>query len=85
MPKNTKIRCPKCDTEYLACEIFYPKNLVGTATNIVKSDAGDILGFNGSDMNPEETYKCDNCGQEFKVYASVSFKVSPVVDIFSDD
>lgn len=36
-------------------------------------------------MNTVETYCCDHCNKSFTVDASITFKTSPLHDIFEDD
>lgn len=89
MKKNI-IKCPLCGYQYLPAEIFYPDTFFGNPGRIIKDDNGEILHFDGSDMQLFETYICDHCGKEFKVEASVAFKSDVVenmfdsADIFSD-
>lgn len=66
------IKCPECGYEYLPCEIYYPQDL-GRATNIIRDMEGKILYYDGSNMDTEAEYKCDNCKTVFKVDARVSF------------
>lgn len=84
MAKKTAIRCPHCGWEYLTSEIYVPKDFVGDATNIIKDENGDVLGFDGNDMNTSEEYTCDNCGKPFMVDASITFRTMPVKDMFDD-
>lgn len=67
------ISCPKCGAEYLPCEVFYPKSFLGNAHNIVKGHRGEILSFDGDNMDLSETYVCDFCGTKFKATAKVTF------------
>lgn len=84
MAKKTTIRCPHCNTEYLPGEIYYPNAFVGQPTHIIKDPDGNVLGFDGDDMQTEEVFTCEKCGKQFKVDASVTFKTEPVHDIFDD-
>ena len=65
--KQFIIKCPKCGYEYLASEIFYPEDLLGTTKNILRDDNGKILLISGGD-NPclEQEWECDHCGCNFK-------------------
>ena len=85
MAKKTTIRCPYCGLEYLPAEVYYPEDFLGTPSNIIKTQEGDILGFDGNDMNTTETYCCDNCGKTFTVDASITFRTTPVETVFDDD
>ena len=84
MAKKTTIRCPHCKTEYLPGEIYFPNDFVGQPSNIVKDENGNVLGFDGEDMNTVETFTCEHCGKTFKVDASITFCTEPVEDIFDD-
>lgn len=85
MAKKTTIRCPHCNAEYLPAEIYYPNSFLGKPFNIIKDSDGNILGYNGSDMDTVETYSCDNCLKSFSIDASITFRTLPVVDIFNED
>ena len=85
MAKKTTIRCPHCGCEYLPSEIYYSNEFLGKATDVFKDEEGNVLGFNGTDMNTTETFYCDKCGKEFTVDASVTFKTTAKVDIFDND
>ena len=85
MPKKTIIKCPVCGCEYLAAEIFDPHSFVGEPKTIVKDENGEILGFDGEDMDVTETYICDKCNTEFQVEASVVFKTSVTKTVFDDN
>lgn len=85
MAKKTTIRCPECGWEYLPGEIYFPTDFVGKPTNVIKDEEGNVLGFDGEDMNTLETYTCDHCGKTFNVDASVTFRTTLVKDIFDDE
>ena len=46
LSKHIIIKCPKCGYEYLASEIFYPEDLLGTCNNIIRDENGKILSWN---------------------------------------
>lgn len=85
MAKKTTIRCPYCGREYLPGEIYIPEDFVGQPTEIIKDDEGNVIGFEGEDMNTEETFVCEHCGKEFKIDASITFKTEPIKDLFKED
>ena len=84
MAKKNTIKCPHCGCEYLPAEIYFPNDFLGYPTNIIKDEKGEILGFNGEDMNTTETFICWNCEKSFSVEAVVTFKTAPYTDIFDD-
>ena len=85
MAKKTTIRCPHCNAEYLPAEIYYPNDFLGKPFNIIKDGDGNILGYNGNDMDTVETYICDKCNKQFSIDASITFKTTSIVDIFDED
>lgn len=85
MAKKTTIRCPHCNAEYLPAEIYYPNYFLGKPYNIIKDDAGNILGYSGSDMDTVETCVCDICNKKFSVDASVTFRTVSAADIFDEN
>lgn len=85
MEKTTIIKCPHCGCEYLPCEIFLPKDFLGTSRNVVKDDEGKILSFDKASMDTHEEYICDKCGKLFKVDAKVEFTTSKEAVDFDDD
>lgn len=85
MAKKTAIRCPHCGTEYLPGEIYLPDSFTGQPTQIIKDEKGEVLGFEGNDMNTTEIYTCDVCGQPFKVEAIVTFKTEKIIDDFGSE
>lgn len=85
--KHVIIRCPKCGYEYLASEIFYPEDLLGKSTDIIRDDNGKII-FLGNGEEPEltENWECEHCGCEFQ--AKLNIKGETIYDNnydFSDD
>lgn len=72
LSKHIIIKCPKCGYEYLASEIFYPEDLLGTCNNIIRDENGKILLVTGGD-DPylEEDWECDHCGCQFKATLNV--------------
>lgn len=85
MAKKTTIRCPYCGCEYLPGEIYYPNDFVGQPHDIIKDEKGQVLGFSGEDMNTTETYFCDMCNKKFTIDASITFRTTPIKDIFDED
>ena len=85
MAKAKKILCPKCGTEYHIAEIYYPKELVGCPRDIIKDEAGKILGFEGVDAKITEKYICDKCNTRFETIAAITFETKEVVNLFDDD
>ena len=84
--KETIIKCPKCDYEYLAGEIFLPKHFLGEPREVERTLDGQILNSYGTPQDLTETYKCDKCGHVFEVTASINYSVvSSKSHNFDDD
>ena len=67
------IRCPKCNYEYLPGEIFDPRYFLGQPKNIIRNNIGEILGYEGIESDPTETFNCCNCGYDFTVISKINF------------
>ena len=80
MPEKefTVITCPVCGQEFVPSEIFYPDDIIGHPTEIVKTTSGKIDFFFGPGPDLTETYVCDNCGTKLQVTANVFYKVKAV-------
>lgn len=83
--KKTTIRCPHCGREFLPGEIYLPKEFLGQPTDIIRGFNGDILAYEGNDMNTKETYICEECNTKFSVDAVVTFRVEAVEEENFDD
>ena len=71
------IKCPECGYEYLPAEIYLPDSFLGKPTEIEREGiSGKIIDFFGTDMDLNETYICDKCGQPFKIKSKVQFFTS---------
>lgn len=74
--KRTVITCPQCGAEYLAQEIYIPEAFFGKASYIEKNEEThkieEVYG-NNSDLDLEESYRCDFCNTPFLVTAKISF------------
>lgn len=81
--KMNTIKCPYCGARYLPGEIYLPKTFLGEPTKVYRDEKGNILGFDGTDMNLNESYTCDYCGKKFFVETSVLFKTETTKDVFS--
>lgn len=80
------IECPKCGTQYLPAEIFYPKSLLGTPYAIFKGNDGRLIDYEGSSMELSETYICDKCGKNLKVTAKCHFIVEELKEnVFEEE
>lgn len=84
------IKCIHCGAELHPAEVFYPEDLLGDPRNIVRDPLGKILYVEyKEDCEPNlvQTFECPECGKQFVVEASVSFKVKkvPVEEDFSSD
>jgi len=83
--KRPVIKCPKCNAEYMAAEIFLPDYFVGHPEHIIKGVDHNILGYAGNDMDLEEEYQCDYCNTKFKVSTTVTFKTTEIKEVFDED
>lgn len=83
--KLVTIKCPHCGWEYLPCEIFYPDDMLGKVSDVMRDDNGKVLFFNGESLNLKEEFVCDNCGTTFTVEGIINFKTKEVKDSFEDD
>ena len=72
---NKYIKCPTCGFEYLPGEIFTPKHFVGEPKNVIRNNIGEVLGYEGIEMDLDESFVCQNCDTEFEVHAKVNFVV----------
>jgi DNA-directed RNA polymerase subunit RPC12/RpoP len=79
------ITCPVCGQQYLPSEIFFPDDLLGKPTEIVKDDSGRVEFFLGDEPNLTEDYVCDNCGSRLKINANISYKVDLVPNEFEEE
>lgn len=79
------VKCPHCGYEYLPCEIFFPDEFLGQATNIIRDESGKILFWDGDSMNLKEEFVCDNCGTPFSIEGQITFKTKENKDMFDDD
>lgn len=67
------INCPHCKYQYTPGEIFNPKHFLGQPKGIIRNNIGEILGYEGIPMDLNESYICENCNEEFKITAKLSF------------
>ena len=72
---NNFIICPHCGFQYLPGEIYDPKHFLGQPKDIVRNNIGEILGYEGIASDVEETYICENCNNELRIKAKVTFVV----------
>ena len=72
--KFETIDCPHCGRQYLPAEIYMPKSFFGKPHTIVRDVYGQILDYEGSSLELEETYTCDKCGTTFEITAKISFQ-----------
>lgn len=74
------IECPTCGYQYLPSEIFVPKGFFGTPYGIERNYNGTIMEYEGTSVDLNELYQCDNCDCKFKVVTKMQFFVTPVTD-----
>lgn len=77
------IKCPYCGAEYLPSEIFMPEDLLDKTYTIHKTKDGIIEFAEGDDAELIESYTCDYCNKEFKVYANIEY--NSIEDSFEED
>ena len=73
--KHDLIICPKCEAEYLPCEIFIPNIFFGNNYKIDKDSTGKIVNKENYKLNTEESYICDYCNTPFKVKTNIRFSI----------
>ena len=66
MSQLNYIKCPYCGREYTPSEIY----------NIMRNEKEEIIGFNGSDMDTNESFICEKCNNLFNISCQISFKTS---------
>ncbi len=76
--EDITIRCPVCGREFLPAEIFFPDDLIGHPTEIIRDTEGHIEFYLGDEPNYDEVYTCDECGAKFVVHATVSFEAEEI-------
>ena len=79
------VKCPHCNAEYVPSEIYLPKYFLGIPKYIHRNEENKITGITGSDMDLNETYQCDFCGNKFSVKAKVTFSTKEVKSINMDE
>lgn len=79
------ITCPICGQQYLPSEIFFPEDLLGEPTEIMKSTSGKIDFFLGKEPDFDETYICDNCGTKLNIHANITYKIDAETDKFEEE
>lgn len=77
--QNTIIlKCPHCGREYLPGEIFCPGELIGKSKSIIRDALGKKIIYLEYEKDEEpcftEKFVCEECGKEFIVEATLSFK-----------
>lgn len=80
MKFNEIIECPHCHYQYLPAEIYFPDDLLGRPTNIVRDDDGKIEFSTGTQMNLRESFVCENCNKSFLVKGTITFKTEKLDD-----
>ena len=83
--KDTIIKCPVCGAEYLPSEIFFPNDLIGKQTEIVKDERGKVLHYDDCDLCLEQEFVCEHCGNRFITKATVSYQTCDPDADFSDE
>ena len=82
--KYEMIVCPKCGREYLASEIYLPKEFFVNPIDIIRDEDDKILEVIGTTMNLTEKDICDKCNTPLNIKAKVNFEAT-VNDRFDFD
>lgn len=69
------IECPHCNRQYLPAEIFVPGAFFGHPHSIIRDVYGQILDYEGSSVDLNEEYTCDQCNTTFQIKAKMQFIV----------
>ena len=70
------IRCPHCNAEYTAGEIYIPKSFLGVPCELEKEATTHRILFDaGEPMDTHEHFVCEYCNTPFDVDAYVTFSV----------
>lgn len=77
------IKCPYCECEYAAGEIFIPEYVIGKPEDIERDMNGKIVYADGLESDLDEEFICNKCGKKFKVKANISYKSKKVEDDFN--
>ena len=75
--KTPIIKCPHCNAQYLAAEIFLPGALLGRPDDLVKDALGKIIYEDYAEgYAPEmvEHFTCEFCEKPFVIEATVTYK-----------
>ena len=75
--KTPIIKCPHCNAQYLAAEIFMPGAMLGRPEDLVKDALGKIIYEDYEEGNaPEmiEHFTCEFCEKPFVIEATVTYK-----------
>ena len=74
------IKCPNCNAEYHPAEIFFPRDFFGEPGQIIRDQNNQIVTITGTDMNLNETYRCDFCNTTFKTISKISFNTTEQIN-----
>lgn len=82
-----KVICPNCGYEYLPVEIFIPNTVFGKYVTLERDEEGKIVEDESiiTNMNLEESYRCDSCGRKFEVKMNIDFEVTSESSDFSEE
>lgn len=78
------IKCPYCEAEYVASEIYMPNDFLGKPKNIYKDIDGKI-DLVDDEQHLEEIYCCDKCNKVFKVKAVIEYITSKKEELNFND
>lgn len=76
--KSQYIKCPHCGWEFHAADIFMPGDFLGRPGQLVRDALGKVIYEEYDEVDDEpcfvEHFECEECGKQFVVEASVSYK-----------
>lgn len=79
------IVCPTCGMQYTPSEIYYPGDLIGKQTNIIRDDDGKIIYYQDNDICLNQEFICDHCGSAFTINADIVYSTKSCKEHDFDD
>ena len=80
------VKCPHCDREYLAAEIYVSKFILGKPNDIQRTVEGKILEHGGTAPYLDETFECEKCFKPFSAKMTIKVETEKITKYdFSED